>query len=367
MSRRSYGTGNLWLRGKVWWIRYREVVEYDGVRSSIQRYESTKSEDKKHAQKILNSKLQTLGGHRPTVVDPKKVTYEILRENFLARCRKKELRALKRVGTEEQSLDTLPRLDGHFAGWLAQDISRADIDRFRELGKNDGLSDKRLNRYVATLRSMFNQAAKDELITQAEIPAYFPQTKEPNEAVGAVYIKTEWYKPLRRLLREPIRSAFTLAYHTSIRVGEMERLRWRHFEFKKVNGAKGIIHLPGEITKSGKPRDIWIPMDFDLKPGKPDDLPLRLGNYRRQWWKACVAVGAGKWEKTTSGRKVYVGAKLRHCRHTAIRDMVDSGLDRDRAKAISGHLTDSMFSRYNIGKEEDVLEAARSVARLKRG
>ena len=49
---------------------------------------------------------------------------------------------------------------------------------------------------------------------------------------------------------------------------------------------------------------------------------------------------------------------LRHTRHTASRNLIDAGLDRDRARAITGHLTDSVFSRYNIGKDSDV-DAAR--------
>lgn len=365
MSRRSYGTGNLWLRGNIWWIRYRENVNG----ASIQRYESTHSEDKVHAKKVLNSKLQALGGKRPTLVDPKKVTYDLLRENLLKFLRAQERASLKKVGDEEATLDTLPRLDRFFGGWLAQDITRADIDPFREMGKADGLSEKRLNRYVATLRKMFNQAKKDELITQAEVPAYFPQTHELNEAVGAIFIKKEWYGPIRRKLPAELRNAFTLAYHTSIRVGEMARLRWRNFEFKKVAHAKGVINLEGKHTKAKRQRTIWIPPDFDLKPGGADDLvfPVLSGDYRRPWHNACVAAGAGRFEKTTTGRRVYVGLQLRHCRHTAIRNMIDSGLDRDRAKDISGHVTDSMFTRYNIGREQDVLNAARSVAKLKKG
>jgi len=360
MSRRTYGTGGIWLRGNVWWIRYRETVNGH----SIQRRESTHSDDKNYAKKLLNSKLIALGGKRPTLVDPKKVTYEILRANLLKFLRANGRASLKKVGDEEQTLDTLPRLDRFFGGWLAKDISRADIDRFREAGKGDGLSDKRLNRYVATLRKMFNQATKDEFITAAEVPAYFPQTHEPNEAVGAIYIKPEWYAPIRRRLADELRNAFTLAYHTSIRVGEMQRLRWRNFEFKRVRHAKGVINLEGKNTKAKRQRTIWIPRDFDLKPGGPDDLvfPVLSRDYRRPWHNACVAAGAGHWEKNTSGRRFYVGLQLRHCRHTAIRNMIDRGVDRDRAKDISGHLTDSMFERYNIGREEDVLETAAIVA-----
>lgn len=155
-----------------------------------------------------------------------------------------------------------------------------------------------------------------------------------------------------------------MAYGTGIRVEELQRITWQNVDFKKRQ-----IDLPGSITKTGRPRTVGLPSDFKLKPGRPDQRLFVLGNYRRPWRKACVAVGAGHWEETEKGRKKYVGVLLRHTRHTAIRDMVDAGIDRDRAKASSGHLTDSMFTRYNIGKDQDVdrtrtqLESYRKAAR----
>jgi integrase len=368
-KRARYGSGNLWLRGRIWWIRYREIDQRakDKKHRYVHHCESTGSEDREYAQRVLNARLTAQGGRRPTETDPKKVTYENVRDNFLERCIEKGRRSLKRVGEEMHSLDTIPRLNQAFSGWRVTDLTTNHVRRFRLQGKQEGLSDARLNRYIATLRAMFKQAAKDELITAAEMPAYFPMVHEPNEARGAVYIKDEWYRPLRRQLPAQLRNAFTLAYHTGIRVGEMQRLRWKHFGFKKMSGGKGIIHLTGDITKTGEQRDIWIPLEFDLKLGKADDLvfPVLSGDYRRPWRRACIKVGAGRWEEMASGRKRYVGAQLRHCRHTACRNMSDQGNDRDRIRQISGHKTDSMFSRYNIGREEDVLNMARTMSHRK--
>ncbi|PYU27279.1 MAG: hypothetical protein DMG32_07775, partial [Acidobacteria bacterium] len=57
----------------------------------------------------------------------------------------------------------------------------------------------------------------------------------------------------------------------------------------------------------------------------------------------------------------YVGPVLRHTRHTAIRNMSDAGLEERRIMDISGHVTRSMFDRYNIGKEQDVEEARKAI------
>jgi hypothetical protein len=52
---------------------------------------------------------------------------------------------------------------------------------------------------------------------------------------------------------------------------------------------------------------------------------------------------------------------LRNTRHTAMRNMSDAGMERTRIKAISGHKSDSMFERYNIGREKDVDEARKTM------
>jgi integrase len=378
-KRGRYGTGGLWQRGPIWWIRYREVRRKpDGTVEYLQHRESTRSEDRDYAERLLRSKLLAIGGRHHAVVDPRKVSYEDLRENFLARCVEKKLRSLKHDKQGRPALATLPRLDRFFGGWRAAEITVADLRRFRAEGRHEGLSDARLNRYVSTIRAMFNQAARDELITRAEIPAYFPTVGEPNEARGAVFITPQWYAALRKSLKEPLRSAFTLAYHASVRVHELLRLRWRD-----VSVAKRLVTLPGEITKTGRARLVPLPTNFDLKPGKPDELVFPLGDFRESWRTACVRAGAGWYECRVCGERCdgrtcpnhgklpvrrlrYRGARLRHCRHTAVRNMSDAGLPEARIMAVSGHVTRSMFDRYNIGREEDVAMVRKAVEQFHR-
>ncbi len=377
--RARYGSGSLYQRGLIWHVKYREVRRSpDGTASYVQHRVSTRSPDRTFAEKFLRRKLLEIGGRRATVVDPEKVSYESLRENFLAHCVEKKLRSLKRDQDGTVTLATLSRLDKFFGTWRAAEITVADLKRFRAEARADELSDARVNRYMATLRAMFNQARKDELLTRTEIPAYFPMVKEPNEARGAIFVKREWYEALRKELKEPLRSAFTLAYNFAVRVGELERIRWRD-----VNVTKRCITLPGEITKTGKPRLVPLPSEIDRKPGKPDELVFPLGDCRDRWRTACAKVGAGYFEcrecgSQCAGRKCpthgkrplkgmrYRGLLLRHTRHAAVRNMSDAGLPEARIMAVSGHVTRSMFDRYNIGKEKDVDLARDAIERYHR-
>lgn len=381
-KRGRYGDGCIYDRGGIWWISWHEARrQNDGTIERQKCYASTHSNDKKFAQRQLRAKLQTLGGRRPSIVDPEKVSYEDLRQNFLAYYVANRRRSLKHARDGQPTLATLPRLDRAFGGWRACEISIAHLKRFRSEGIREGLSDARLNRYMATMRKMFNQALRDELITRAEVPAYFPTVGEPNEARGAVFIQRDWYEPLRRKLPEPLRSAFTLAYATGIRVHEMLQLRWEHVDLKKRT-----VELPGEITKTSKSRTIWLPKDFDLKPGKPEDLVFPVASYRYLWHDACVAIGAGYYQCSVDGCNArckrrtcpthgkrparqlhYVGPLLRHCRHTAVRNMSDAGLEEKRIMEVSGHKTRSMFDRYNVGRDEDIARAGEVVERFHRG
>jgi hypothetical protein len=376
-KRGRYGDGCVYLQGRIWWLTWYEAKRKpDGSVVRQKCYASSGSDDKKLAQRMLRAKLQAIGGRRPTVVDPEKVAYEDLRENFLEYCVMKGRRSLKRTREGQPTLNTLSRLDRFFGGWRANEITIAHLKRFRTEGKRDGLSDARLNRYMATLRKMFNQALRDELITRAEVPSYFPTVAEPNVARGAVYIKRQWYDALRKVLKEPLRSALSLSYHFGVRVYEMMQIPWRD-----VNMEEQTVFL--ENTKTGDTRLVPLPSDFERSPGEPDELVFPFGDCRERWRTACVKVGAGFYQcrecnarceggkcpthgKLPTKRLHYCGALLRHCRHTAIRNMSDAGMEEKRIMEITGHKTRAMFDRYNIGQEKDVAQAREAIERFHR-
>jgi integrase len=361
-----YGSGSLKKRGNVWWIQVREVKHLpNGESQYIRHQESTKSADREFAQRCLNKKLGEIGGRRPRVVDPNEITYEMLRDAYEEECIRLNRRMVRRGKMH------FTRTDKFFGGWRVRDFTVASLKKFRQESLRTGLTDATTNRHMAGLRRMFNLAVENELLERSDVPSYFPMVQEADKNPNAVYITDEWYQLLTKELSEPLRSAFVVCYHTAMRVHEMLRLRWRDVDL----GNKVII-LPGEITKTGKIRKVFVPDDFKLKPGKPDSLVFPLGDIRPDWYGVCVRLSIGHWRCRECGaeskgkerpcahrsRKLsYVGPLLRHTRHTAIRNMVEAGMTRERIKAISGHVTDSSFNRYDIGREGDIEEARRAV------
>jgi len=54
-------------------------------------------------------------------------------------------------------------------------------------------------------------------------------------------------------------------------------------------------------------------------------------------------------------------AKLHDFRRSAVRNMIRRGAPQKTALQISGHKTDSVFERYNIVSQADIVDAARKI------
>ena len=84
-----------------------------------------------------------------------------------------------------------------------------------------------------------------------------------------------------------------------------------------------------------------------------------MRDFRAAWDFACVTAGLWKMEKDETGNEIKVPSKIFHDWRTAIRNMIRAGVPERVAMKISGHKTRSVFDRYNIVNDQDLIEAAK--------
>lgn len=137
--------------------------------------------------------------------------------------------------------------------------------------------------------------------------------------------------------RAHLRPFIICALDSSMRRGEMLQLRWTF-----VNLHQGIIALPGEVTKTGKPRSVPITprlrveLEALREKAKGDDNALvfaGIGDIKRSFSTACRIADVQDFH-------------LHDARHTAITKMISLGINPALVMSISGHDQMSTFQRY---------------------
>ena len=183
---------------------------------------------------------------------------------------------------------------------------------------------------------------------------HIPTLAEKKARTG--FLEPEQFTTLLETLPDYLKAPVTLAFYTGMRRGEIISLTW-----DKVNLKEGFIRLEAEDTKSEQARTIYLagealealrearrsrilgnPLVFHRK-GKP------MGDFRFSWNKACTAAGVP-------------GLLFHDLRRTAVRNMVRAGIPERVCMQISGHKTRSVFERYNITNERDLIEAAHKLS-----
>lgn len=97
-------------------------------------------------------------------------------------------------------------------------------------------------------------------------------------------------------------------------------------------------------------------MAASIESKEPDDYVFthddgsRVKDFRGAWKKMFEDAGVER-------------RRLHDMRRSAIRNALRRGVDRDTVMKMSGHLTDEVFSRYNIQAVDDLRDAAEKIER----
>jgi integrase len=261
----------------------------------------------------------------------------------------------------KRSIDDLNRrLDLHlkpyFTGWRASNISTTDVRSYITKRQSEKAANGTINRELATLKRAFTLGIDaGKLSSRPKIS----MLREDSVRIG--FFEPEQFQAVRMHLSKPLQALVSFAYITGWRIrSEVLRLQWRQVDFEA-----GTVRLDAGTTKNGEGR--LFPFTQELRRlleaqreytrqiereqgiicpwvFHRDGKPIRV--FRRAWDKACEKAGCP-------------GRIPHDFRRTAVRNLVRASIPERVAMTLTGHKTRSVFERYNIVSEGDLLDAAR--------
>lgn len=345
-EKRKHGTGGLYKRGRVWWIKY--------YADRYPVFESTKSRDRRRAEEILKQRLAA--AELRQLPDPvaKSLTVKELLDTLLSDYQLRG-RASTRQLESRMKLHLLPLL----GPLKALEFGHRQVDAYVRHRRHQNASDAAINRELEHVRAAFKLAVDNEDLTKAP---KIRMLAEDNVRTG--FIEHKEYAGLKHALPEYLVPIFVVAYHVGCRVGELMKLKWDQVDF-----AAAQIWLERGQTKSkiarvlpiyGDMRDVLMQAFEKTNAQFPKcDLVFhrdgeKIVDFRKAWAKAC-ATAAVPW------------LRFHDLRRSAVRNMDRAGIPRATIRRIIGHETDAMFDRYRIVDQKDIHEAGQKAADYLRG
>jgi integrase len=352
----SRSSGKVFRRGSTWyldyWVETDEVDPGTGKRKTRRVKESAKTTVKSEAVELLHQRMSE-ARRGPAPAARGVTTFEDLEEYILLDYQRMRRKSMKRLRT------SLGHLRDSFAGWKARDITYDAIERHWARRDREGAAPSSIQKELAALKRAMRLARKRGAI------AYLPEF--PTVKVSNVRTNLPSLADVERIcshLPAELARVTRFGALTGIRKTRILELEWR-----QVLWPEQVIRLDPGTTKNDEGREIPFgeypalravlvealeaTREVELEQGRRvprvfhrAGKPIR--EMRRAWSVACHAAGVP-------------GTVFHDLRRTAVRLMMDAGLTRRQAMALTGHKTESMFERYNIAARE---EARRSTAKM---
>jgi integrase len=247
-------------------------------------------------------------------------------------------------------------LKDEFADVYANELSSDRINAYTFRRQREGASGASINRELAVVARMMHLG---ERTTPARVRGtpHFPKVKENAPRTG--FLEQHEYDKLRLHAHTLWLRGLLATYYTfGFRRSELLKLCVR-----QVNLMDRTINLPAGATKNGKARTVVMTAEVlalvtaSIHGKSADDFVFTHDDHG-----TCTPVidFRGAWKRMFADAGVEP-RKLHDMRRSAVRNAIRRGVDRDTVKVMSGHLTDDVFSRYNIQAVDDLEDAAAKI------
>jgi len=244
-------------------------------------------------------------------------------------------------------------LKGHFADVYASELSSDYINSYIGRRLRENAAGASINRETAVVRRMMHLGERTTPPLVRGVP-HFPKVKEADPRTG--FLEQVEYDKLRLHAHELwLRGLLTTYYTFGFRRAELLNLRVR-----QVNLRDNTINLPAGATKNGKPRVIVMTAEVRALVEASIDGKTANDYVFTHDDGTPVVDFRGSWKKMFKDAGVEM-RRLHDMRRSAVRNAIRRGVDRDTVKKMSGHLTDFVFSQYNIQAVDDLRDAAEKI------
>lgn len=244
-------------------------------------------------------------------------------------------------------------LKGPFADVYASELSSDHINSYIGRRLREDAAGASINREMAVVRRMMHLGERTTPPLVRGTP-HFPKVKESDPRTG--FLEQHQYDALRLHARELWLRGLLATYFTfGFRRAELLNLRVR-----QVNLTDGTINLPAGATKNSRAR--VIVMTHEVRSLVTASIHGKTANdfvFTHDDGTPVIDF-RGAWKKMFADANVEI-RKLHDMRRSAVRNAIRRGVDRDCVKKMSGHLTDDVFSRYNIVAVDDLEDAAQKI------
>jgi integrase len=374
---RKRGSGNIYLRSAVYWIRY--------WRRGRQFRESSGSNDPEVAQKKLDKRMKEIWAERQGlaafVPKAEKVYVDELLDELEKHYKLNGGRGLPQFQSH------LKQIREAFGDMRAVNVTSKVIDDYIDDclagDKKAGIRPKApttINRETQLLGQAFRLGIERRQIVTAPHIRHLP---ERNVRQG--FFEKAEFEAVVAHLPEYLQDFARFAYLCAWRKGLIGSLTWAD-----VDRNASVIVARAEHVKNGRAHKLvleaelaaiverrWTAREYQTPEGAAlsqyvfhrDGRPV--GDPRKAWACACKAAGLLKPKLDKYGETVTVmvnGAKetamvpsrlFHDLRRSGVRNMVRAGVREGVAMSISGHRTRAVFDRYNIISDEDLRQAVR--------
>jgi len=338
------------LKTGSWWIKYyRNGKAYPESAGSLVKADA-QALLKRRIGEIVSGKFITPTDRRVSVAE----IYRLLLDDYEMNDRASLEGAEQRwEWKDKEGRLTVGRLKAAFGNLRASQVTTELLNKYVLDCQKKKLANGTINRDLAALKRAFNLAYRSTPRKVFEVPI-FPHLKEAPPRQG--FVEEPQYRELVKNAPELwLRSMLAVAYTFGFRKSELLKMR-----ANQVDLAGQTIRVWRGTTKSGEPKlvktthNVLVLLTACLLGKAQDDFVFsrnggtRIRDFRGRWDALCEAAGLA-------------GLLFHDLRRSAVRNMIRRGIPERVAMEISGHKTRSVFDRYNVVSETDLIEAARKL------